>query len=57
MGRRRNSIMSRLLGGFFDTIGVVNKRLMAIKLAWEFSGMDDETAKQILDILEKEKRS
>lgn len=33
------------------------KRQMAIKLAWEFSGMDDETAKQILDILEKEKRS
>ena len=44
--------MSRLLGGFFDTIGVVNKRLMAIKLAWEFPGMDDETAKQILVMLD-----
>ena len=32
------------------------KRQMAIKLAWEFLGLDDETAKQILEILEKEKQ-
>lgn len=154
MGRRRNSIMSHLLGGFFDTIGVANnnvisegdkimpttsfgkeirklrvdhdqtqkdlakllgvspaflsavevgkkqvpknwtekiariyqlsqrqterlqaaiddssaavkidlrcasclKRQAAIKLAWEFPGLDDETAKQILEILEKDKQ-
>ena len=28
------------------------KRQMAIKLAWEFPGMDDETAKQILVMLD-----
>lgn len=32
------------------------KRQMAIKLAWEFLGLDDETVKQILEILEKEKQ-
>lgn len=33
------------------------KRQMVIKLAWEFPGLDDETAKQILELLEEEKRS
>lgn len=28
-GRRRNKIMSRLLGGFFDTIGVANNNVIS----------------------------
>ena len=32
------------------------KRQMAINLAWEFPGLEDETAKQILEILEKDKQ-